>query len=55
MFSLGYNRVAHVFAGLMKPGAALIVKLCGKHISANIWYGALSHELDHLTYLTDPV
>ena len=40
---------SHVFAGPMNPGAALIVKSCGTHISANVRGGALSHKIDPLT------
>ena len=39
-----------MFAGPMKPGAALIAKYCGTNISANVRDGALSQQKDLLTY-----
>ena len=56
--SPGYTTVysmSHVLVGPMNPGAALIVKMGGTNISANVRDGALSHKIDHLTYLTDTV
>ena len=52
-----YSKIPYypVFAGPMDPGAAPIVKSCGSNISANVWHSALSHKIDHLTYLTDPM
>ena len=41
----------YMSAGPMNPGAALIVKSCGKNISAHARYGALSNRIDHLTYI----
>ena len=49
------NVLSHVFVGPMNPGAALIVQSFGTNISANVRDGALSHKIDHLTYLTDTV
>ena len=40
-----------MFVGPINPGASLIVKSCGTNISTNVKDGALSHKIDHLTYL----
>ena len=45
-----FNQCTHVFAGPMKPGAALKVKSWGTNISANVRDNALSQKLDHLTF-----
>ena len=37
---------SHEFAGWMSPGAALIVRLCGTNISANVRDEALGHEIN---------
>ena len=41
-FYMAHVSVQHMFAGSLSPGAALIVKSCGTHNSANIRDRALS-------------
>ena len=43
--------VMHMFAGPMNSGAALIAKSFGTNISANVENSALSHKIDHFTYI----
>ena len=46
-----HDLLAHMFAGPMHQASALILKSCGKNITANVRDRALSRTIDHLTHM----